>query len=65
MLLHGGHNAGILLLAGGGALSQLPGMALVTELPPLAALGIGLMGLSLALGVPGSRRLDAPPQAAS
>jgi sodium transport system permease protein len=53
MILHAGHNACICLLAQYSAsLEVLPGAALVTHLPPLALLGIGLMGLSFAIGMP-------------
>jgi membrane protease YdiL (CAAX protease family) len=59
MLLHAGHNAGVLLLAAATPwLARLPGAALVGELPPLALLGIGLLGLWVTLGRP--RRAPKP-----
>lgn len=59
MLLHAGHNAGVLLLGAGALwLARLPGAAAIADLPPLAALGIGLLGLWLTLGR--SRRAAAP-----
>ncbi len=54
MLLHAGHNAGVLLLGAAGPwLASLPAAAAIGALPPLAALGIGLLGLWLTLGLPG------------
>jgi sodium transport system permease protein len=47
MLLHVGHNAAAVLIAifSGWLLAHVPGAALVAALPPLAGLGLGLLGL--------------------
>lgn len=49
MLLHAGHNAGVLLLDRSG------NAALLMDLPPLAALGIGILGLWLLIVMPSQR----------
>jgi len=49
MLLHAGHNAGLLLLDRSG------GAELLVDLPPLAALGIGILGLWLLIVMPSRR----------
>ncbi|MBA3700498.1 MAG: CPBP family intramembrane metalloprotease [Planctomycetes bacterium] len=53
MLLHAGHNAGILLLDRSGSAD------LLTDLPPLAALGIGILGVWLLLIMPSRRERSA------
>jgi sodium transport system permease protein len=59
MLLHAGHNGGVLLLVAAAPwLSQQRWAVLLGDLPPLAQLGIGLLGLWLTLGRP--RRAPAP-----
>ena len=49
MLLHAGHNAGLLLLDRSGSAD------LLVDLPPLAALGIGILGLWLLIIMPSRR----------
>jgi sodium transport system permease protein len=53
MLLHAGHNAGVLLLDRSGNAN------LLVDLPPLAALGMGILGLWLLIVMP-SRRERSP-----